>query len=91
VMCTLTPQISAAGVATLALAGRVESDALPAIARFIRRGREACSQIVLDLSDVTLLDRAAAEFFARQRRHGVELINCPSYIEPWISREEDIP
>jgi anti-anti-sigma regulatory factor len=65
----------------------VESDALPAIANFIRRGREARSQIVLDLSDVTLLDRAAAQFFARQRQHGVKLVNCPSYIEPWISRE----
>jgi anti-anti-sigma regulatory factor len=86
-MCILTPQTSAAGVATLALAGRVESDALPAIAGFIRRSREAGSQIVLDMSDVTLLDRTAAQFFARQRQHGVELINCPSYIEPWISRE----
>ncbi len=81
------PPTSAAGVATLALAGSVESDALPAIANFIRRGRQARSQVVLDLSDVTLLDRAAAQFFARQRRHGVELINCPSYIEPWIFRE----
>jgi anti-anti-sigma regulatory factor len=86
-MCILTPQTSAAGVATLALAGRVESDALPAIACFIRSSREAGSQIVLDMSDVTLLDRAAAQFFARQRQHGVELFNCPSYIEPWISRE----
>jgi ABC-type transporter Mla MlaB component len=86
-MCILTPQTNAAGVATLALAGRVESDALPAIAHFIRRSQEAGSQIVLDMSDVTLLDRAAAQFFARQRQHGVELINCPSYIEPWISRE----
>jgi anti-anti-sigma regulatory factor len=86
-MCILTPQTNAAGVATLALAGRVESDALPAIDRFIRRSREAGSQIVLDMSDVTLLDPAAAQFFARQRQHGVELINCPSYIEPWISRE----
>jgi ABC-type transporter Mla MlaB component len=86
-MCILTPQTSAAGVATLALSGRVESDALPAIANFIRRGHAARSRVVLDLSDVTLLDRAAAQFFARQRQDGVELINCPSYIEPWISRE----
>ena len=86
-MCTLIPQSSMAGTAILALAGRVESDSLPEIAHFIRRGREARNQVVLDLSDVTLLDRAAAQFFARQRQEGVELANCPSYIEPWISCE----
>ncbi|HLI83149.1 MAG TPA: STAS domain-containing protein [Bryobacteraceae bacterium] len=86
-MCILTPQIGTPGAAVLALAGTVESDSLPEIARFIRDGRQARHQVVLDLSDVTLLDRAAAQFFARQRREGVALINCPSYIEPWISRE----
>jgi anti-anti-sigma regulatory factor len=86
-MCILTPQTSTSGTTILALAGTVQSDSLPAIDNFIRSGREASHQVVLDLSDVTLLDRAAAQFFARHRREGVELVNCPSYIEPWISRE----
>jgi anti-anti-sigma regulatory factor len=86
-MCILTPQTGMAGTTILALAGTVGTDSLAEIDRFIRNGRKARSQVVLDLSDVTLLDRAAALFFARQRQRGVELVNCPSYIEPWISRE----
>jgi anti-anti-sigma regulatory factor len=76
-----------AGASILALAGNVDSDSLREIDLFIRNGRQAQQEIVLDLSDVTLLDRAAAQFFARQRQQGVALVNCPSYIEPWISRE----
>jgi ABC-type transporter Mla MlaB component len=87
-MCILTPQTGTASErAVLAIAGSVESDSLPEIARFIRNGRKTRNQVVLDLSDVTLLDRAAAQFFARQQQQGVELMNCPSYLEPWIFRE----
>ncbi len=45
------------------------------------------SQVVLDMGEVTLMDRAAVRFFARQLRRGVELVNCPGYIKHWISRE----
>jgi anti-anti-sigma regulatory factor len=86
-MCTLTPQTSTSGTTILALAGTVDNDSLPEIDRFIRDGRKARHPVALDMSDVTLLDRSAAQFFARQRQRGVELLNCPSYIEPWISRE----
>lgn len=88
-MCTLTPQSGTSGASILALAGTVDGAALEEIGDFIRSNREARHAIVLDLSDVTLLDRAAAQFLAEQRKRGVELVNCPSYIEPWISRESN--
>lgn len=85
--CTLIHQPAMAGLSVLALAGSVDGESLPEIDRFIRNSRKAHLKIAIDLSDVTLLDRAAAQFFARLRSQGVALLNCPVYIEPWISRE----
>ena len=44
-------------------------------------------QIVIDLGEVTLVDRPSLQFLAAQAREDITLINCPEYIEPWITRE----
>ncbi len=72
---------------TLALAGTVSEDTLPAIALLIDHGRRDHVKVILDLSEVTLLDPAAALFLADQFRIGVRLINCSVYIRRWIVRE----
>ncbi len=70
---------------TLAVAGKVNADSLSEIGRFIDAGQRNRQQVVLDLSEVTLLDRAAARFFGETLKRGVELVNCPPYIKRWIS------
>jgi ABC-type transporter Mla MlaB component len=72
---------------TLAVSGKVNADSLPEIGRFIESGQRNQQQVVLDLSEVTLLDRAAARFFGETLKRGVELVNCPRYIRHWISPE----
>jgi anti-anti-sigma regulatory factor len=42
---------------------------------------------VLDLQDLTLVDRDAVTFLAECETGGVQLINCPAYIREWIARE----
>jgi hypothetical protein len=42
---------------------------------------------VIDLSEVTLLDKPSLQFLAAQTREDVTLTNCPEYIQPWIYRE----
>jgi anti-anti-sigma regulatory factor len=42
---------------------------------------------VLDLQDLTLVDRDAVKFLAECETDGVQLINCPAYIREWIARE----
>ena len=74
---------------TLAIAGKVSLEALPEIALLIDHGRRDHEKVILDLSEVTLLDPAAAQFFAEQFRGGVRLVNCPFYIRRWILREND--
>ena len=49
----------------------------------------AAGGIVLDLRDITLVDRAAVRFLARVEMAGTEIINCPEYVRSWISAERD--
>ena len=49
----------------------------------------AAGRIVLDLKDVTLVDRAAVQFLASVELAGTEIINCPEYVRSWISAERD--
>ncbi len=86
-MFTLTALSNYTDGLTLALSGNVSADALPEIGRKIDDGRLVRKHVVLDLGEVTLLDREAARFFADQATRGVELANCPIYIKRWILRE----
>ena len=42
---------------------------------------------VLDLKDVTLVDRAGVRFLARLESAGTEIVNCPEYVRSWITAE----
>jgi len=72
---------------TLGVAGHVSLAALAEIKRLIDRRK----QVVLDLSEVTLLDREAALFFGEELRRGVEVVNCPPYITDWIPGKRCLP
>jgi hypothetical protein len=48
-----------------------------------------CRNIVLDLKDVSVVDRGAIGFFERCEADGVKLENCASYIREWMEREKD--
>ena len=86
-MFRMTESSSSEGRLTLQLAGNVSVDALPEIDRLLLDCRRNSTPVVLDLADVALMDREAVRFFAGQLRRGIELVNCPGYLEHWISRE----
>jgi ABC-type transporter Mla MlaB component len=88
-MFTATVSSTQSDSLTLAIAGKVSQEALPEIALLIDHGRRDHEKVLLDLSEVTLLDPAAAQFFADQFHGGVRLVNCPGYIRRWIVREND--
>ncbi|MGP0073715.1 MAG: hypothetical protein ACLPWF_17505 [Bryobacteraceae bacterium] len=75
---------------TLAISGNVSQEALAEIALPIDHARRDHERVILDLSEVTLLDPAAARFFAEQFRVGVRLSNCPVYIRRWIVRDRNV-
>ena len=75
------------GDATLALAGKCNGTSLGELRRAIERARRSHKRVVIDLGEVTLLDRPSLQFLAGQSREDITLTNCPEYIQPWIFRE----
>jgi anti-anti-sigma regulatory factor len=75
------------GDATLSLAGKFSGTSLGELRRAIERARRSHKRVVIDLSEVTLLDKPSLQFLAAQAREDVTLTNCPEYIQPWIYRE----
>ncbi len=88
-MFTATVSSTQSDSLTLAIAGKVSQEALPEIALLIDHGRRDHEKVLLDLSEVTLLDPAAAQFFADLFQGGVRLVNCPGYLRRWIVRDND--
>lgn len=86
-MLTITVLPNPSGTRTLALAGSIGADSVQKIDRLIKDVQQTRSPVVLDMGEVTLMDRTAARFLARQQRRGVTLVNCPGYIAYWISQE----
>jgi anti-anti-sigma regulatory factor len=44
-------------------------------------------RVILDLKDVTLVDRAAVQFLAELETAGVRIVNSPGYVRSWIAAE----
>jgi hypothetical protein len=78
-------EVESDGEATvLRLMGRVESEHLPDLdARIANETRS----IVLDLSEIKLVNQAGIRFLRLNEDKGVELRNCPAYVREWISMD----
>jgi len=76
------------GTVTLVISGKCNGGCIGELKRAIEKARRMQKQIVIDMSEITLVDRPSIQFLAAQARDNVRLINCPAYIEPWIAREE---
>jgi len=44
-------------------------------------------RVVLDLKDLTLVDREAVRFLKSCETDSIQIKNCPAYIREWITRE----
>jgi hypothetical protein len=79
-------QRAANGEVIFRLIGRVDSDSIAQLKDLFAleaKGR----QIILDLKDVTIVNRDAVLFFSACETDHVELKDCPLYIREWINRE----
>jgi hypothetical protein len=83
-MLTMTVLSEQSGSITLGVGGKVCRRTLPELDRLIALEQKR-RHVLLDLSEVTLLDQEAARFFGAKLLRGVELVNCPPYIRHWIS------
>ncbi len=70
------------------LSGRIETPAIAELRRLFELQTDY-RNIVLDLKDVSLIDRDVMAFLARCEADGVRLENCTPYVRDWIEREKD--
>ena len=70
------------------LSGRIEEPAIAELKRLFESQADY-RHIVLDLKDVSVIDRDVMRFFVRCEADGVKLENCASYIREWMEREKD--
>jgi anti-anti-sigma regulatory factor len=79
-------QRTANGEVLFTLSGRIDAENLGELEALI--GSEPKNtRIVLDLKDLTLVDRDAVSFLERCESDSIKLKNCPPYIREWIARE----
>jgi anti-anti-sigma regulatory factor len=71
-------------IVLLRVSGRIEAEHVDTLRKPVE---EESGKVVIDLREVTLVNREAIRFLAFSEAHGVELKNCADYIGEWISRE----
>src|SRR5579859_1011292 len=68
------------------LTGRIQAADVPELLSLLR-SESFGHPIVMDLTDVKLVDRDAVLFLALSETTGAKLRNCSAYIREWISQE----
>jgi anti-anti-sigma regulatory factor len=77
---------SSNGQVIFTLTGRLNAEQVAEL-KALLKSEAAGRQIVLDLKDLTLVDRDAVRFLKSCEADSIELKNCPAYIREWIARE----
>jgi hypothetical protein len=68
----------------LKLSGRIQEENLSELQTEIE---QCAGSPKLDLKDVNLLDRPSVRFLTQCESHGMQLVNCPLFIQEWITCE----
>ena len=77
---------AANGEVVFTLSGRMDAENVAEMqALFGSEPKGRC--IVLDLKDLTLVDRDAVMFLEGCETDSIKIKNCPAYIREWITRE----
>ena len=71
----------------LKLSGRIETENIAELETLLS-GETSGRSIILELSDITLVDQDVVNFLRRCETDGIKLKNCPAYVREWIKREK---
>ena len=77
---------AANGEVVIRLSGRMGAENLGELEKLISAEADR-RRIVLDLKDLTLVDREAVRFLESCETDSIKIKNCPAYIREWITRE----
>ena len=82
-------RVTDTGTTTLIVSGRIRADQLPDLRRSVEA--ERARDVVLDLSEVSLVDVEAVRFLLHCEMQGIRLAHCPAYVREWMAREKRPP
>ena len=74
------------GKITVRLSGQFQAEH---IADLNNQLQDSGRRIVLDLTEVTVVDVEVVRFFGACEDHGVKFMHCPRYIREWMDRERE--
>ena len=78
-------QMSTNGEVIFKLVGRMEAEHVPELGNLLASEKDG-ARVVLDLTDLRLVDGDVVIFLRRCETDGIKLKNCPAYIREWIIR-----
>lgn len=86
-MLKITTLEETAETISLALFGDLGAAELPALEAAMQVPRSEHKRILLNLGDVTLVDRAAMKQLCQWKQGGLEVVQCPNYVSTWIRQD----
>ena len=78
-------QRSSNGQIIFTLIGRMKAERVAEL-KALLKSETGTQQIVLDLKDLTLVDRDAVRFLENCEADGIKIKNCPAYVREWMER-----
>ena len=78
---------SANGEVVFKLSGRIETENMAEL-EVLLSAEASGRHVVLDLSDLTLVDQGFVSFLKQSEADGIELKDCPAYVRAWMKQEK---
>jgi anti-anti-sigma regulatory factor len=78
---------TANGDVVLKLSGRMGTENIAELEPLLS-AETSGRHILLDLSDLTLVDQDVVSFLRHSEGDGIELKNCPAYVREWMKQEK---
>jgi anti-anti-sigma regulatory factor len=72
------------GHVIFAVSGRLDADSVRELSAMLAQ-ESTTRTLTLDLKDLVLIDRDTVGFLRACAAKGIELRNCPQYIQPWMA------
>jgi anti-anti-sigma regulatory factor len=76
------------GVSEFRLIGRLNAENVAELQSLVQ-SESKNRLVILDLKDVTLVDRDAVRVLEQCEKAHIRLTNCPAYIREWIGQERN--
>ena len=74
------------GLTIFVLSGRLAEEEIPELERVLGP-RTFYSNVIIDLKNLSLVNRVAVKFLVRCQTDGLRVKNCPEYVRKWMLRE----